>query len=58
MPHLNKFSDLIHLFPRINITDIEGNDSLRKVNNFEPNEESYKIGSIKFTEKKGIDLYL
>jgi len=58
MPHLNKFSDLNDFFPRINITGIDETESLKKVNNFEPNEESYKIGSIKFTEKKGIDLYL
>lgn len=57
-PHLNKFSDLKDFFPRINIPGIDETESLKKVNNFEPNEESYKIGSIKFTEKKGIDLYL
>jgi hypothetical protein len=58
MPDLNKFSDLRHSFPRINITGIDETETLRKVKNFEPNEVSYKIGSIKFTEKKGIDLYL
>lgn len=58
IPDLNRFRDLRQFFPRINITGIDQTKSLTTVNNFEPKEESYKIGSIKFTEKKWIDLYL
>jgi hypothetical protein len=58
IPILNKFKDLRHFFPRINITSIDESEPLRKVNNFEPSEVTHRIGSIKFTEKKSIDLYL
>jgi len=58
VPDLKKFRELRDFFPKINITDIHETESLRKVNNFEPSEVSYKIGSIKFSEKKSIDLYL
>jgi hypothetical protein len=56
--HLNKFHDLKSYFPKIRIKDIQENELLKTVNNFEPNEVSYKLGSIKFTDKKNIDLYL
>ena len=58
IPDLNKFNDLKHHFPKISIKDIHENELLKKVNNFVPSEVSYKLGSIKFTEKKSIDLYL
>jgi len=58
VPDLDKFRKLRHFFPKIKLTDIDDNASLKKVNNFEPTEASYKIGSIKFTEKNSIELYL
>jgi hypothetical protein len=45
-PDLNKFNDLKHYFPKISIKDIHENELLKKVNNFEPSEVLYKLGSI------------
>jgi hypothetical protein len=56
-PDLGNFRDLKQIFPNLNV-DISETESLRKVNNFEPNELSYKIGTLEFTEKKSVNLFL
>lgn len=58
MPDLDNLKDLRQIFPNLSITDIPENEPLKKVNDFEPNEISYKIGTLEFTEKKSVNLYL
>ena len=58
MPGISNVRDLTHIFPNLIVKDILETDSLDKVNNFQPNEKSYKIGTVEFTEKKSVDLYL
>ena len=58
MPDISNVRELTHIFPNLIVKDILEADSLVKVNNFEANEKSYKIGTLEFTEKKSVDLYL
>lgn len=58
MPDLSNFKNLKNIFPNMNVNDISGTESLTKVNNFEANEISYKIGTIEFTDKKNVSLYI
>jgi hypothetical protein len=58
MSALRNFNDLKHIFPNLNVNNISESESLKKVNNFEPNEISYKIGTIEFTNKKNVNLYI
>jgi hypothetical protein len=51
--------DLEHReFPYLNIANVEDTDSLIKVNDFEVTEISNKIGTLDFTDKKSVNLYL
>lgn len=58
MPVLKKIGDLLYLFPNLNLKDIFVTESLIKVNNFEPYEVTYKIGTLKLGQKKEIDVYI
>ena len=58
MPDLTRVKDLLYIFPNLILKDILETDTLIKVNNFEPYEISYKIGTLDLTEKREVDLYL
>ena len=57
-PDMSYFEDLMSIFPNLNVLDISVKEPLKKVNNFEPNEISYKIGTLEVTDKKSVNLYL
>ena len=57
-PKLSNFKDLKSIFPYLNIANVEDTDSLSKVNDFEVTEISNKIGTLDFTDKKSVNLYL
>jgi hypothetical protein len=50
MPDLNSFQKLQTIFPAINSLGIPANEDLKKVNEFEAREFSYKIGKILFPD--------
>jgi hypothetical protein len=52
MPDLDRFKNLAHIFPNLTLRDVLETDKLIKVNNFEPYEISYKIGTLILTGKK------
>ena len=58
MPDLSNFKEVKDIFPNLIVKDILETESLSMVNNFEPTEISYKIGTLEFSEKKSVNLDL
>ena len=58
MPDLSNFKEVKDIFPNLTVKDILETESLSMVNNFEPTEISYKIGTLEFSEKKSVNLDL
>lgn len=57
LPDLSNINDLKHIFPNLDL-EIKETVLLKEVNNFEPEEITYKLGTIHFTQKRNVDLYL